>query len=74
MSEPVKTEEAVPLEVEEIDAPRKPVEAWQAEHQVPAWKHAGACYRAAWAKGREVTEAEYLEAVNAFASHPIGRE
>lgn len=75
MSEPVMIEpESVTIEVEDVGAELRAVEAWQAVHKVPTWQHAGACYLYRWGVGRPVTESEYLDAVGLFASHTIGRE
>lgn len=75
MSEPVMIEpESVTIEVEDVGAETRAVEAWQALHKVPSWQHAGACYSMHWGVGRQVTETEYLDVTRAFASHPIGRE
>jgi len=78
MSGQVETElvEGVLLEVEPVSATdeKRPVEAWQTEHQVPGWLHLGACASERWAQGREVTSDEYCAAVEAFSGRPVERE
>jgi hypothetical protein len=60
VSEP--TIEAEPL------AEVRPIEHWQTQHGVAPWLHRGAVYLHHWGVGRELTEAEYLNGVEAMAS------
>lgn len=50
-----------------------PVEKLQEKFKVPAWAHAGACMRMGWGRGKEVTETEYVSAVEAFKNGCAGR-
>ena len=53
------------------DGPRKPIEHWQAARGVAPWKHLGAARHHGWGVGRELTETEYLNGCDAFASSPV---
>lgn len=63
--------EASPLAEEPIAAPRQTIEHWQRQHNVAPAAHAGATRLHRWGAGRELTEAEYLTGVAAFARHPV---
>ena len=55
---------AVPVEREELPAAeRRTVEAWREILATPAWLFAGAKMGERWPIGRELTEAEYREAL-----------
>lgn len=60
------------IEAESItSAERKPIEHWQAQRGVPRWLHLGAVRLHRWGVGRELTEKEYLNGVEAMASHKV---
>lgn len=48
-------------------------EHWQKRRQVPDWLHLGAVRLHRWGVGRELTEVEYTNGVDAMANCPVER-
>jgi hypothetical protein len=69
MPKPIEKHDALAPE----SAPeRRTFEAWAAEKKTAAWQAAAARAMRAWAIGREVTEAEFDEAVRAAGEIRLG--
>jgi hypothetical protein len=68
---------AKPKPTDPPDAPalppvRQPVEFWCAARRPAPWKHAVAAVLHAWAVGEELTEAEYVAAIDAASNLKLG--
>ena len=50
------------------------IEELREKHKTPASIYSGVCAAKDWRPGKEVTEAEYREAVAAFSGAPMGKK
>lgn len=49
-----------------------PIEEWAKRHKLPAWEAASLMAAAGWAKGKQVSEKQFSEALMKFRNRPQG--